>query len=602
MTVADLENSFCNMQSDTIDYVALKTYQDLKLHQVTIFYNKTVDTLSLELNNAIQKMIQMNPAVIINMATFNLVTPNKFLSSTVIENPRRLSLYTILIEENNNLDDQVVQVEEYINIFIKLSPMAIRPKCLLLFLKNDLPNENILEKILRYAWSKKFVDFSIISWKYYFNKTSDSHLYYLNPFSNTFVRKDNCQIENIFPDKLINVSKYPFKLLVTIQKPFISFSTDKYGNKKVEGAHYDILKIAIEKMNFKLINYYLDVKNNTLNNIVLRDSHNMLKNGYVNMLPQAIPDYFPGFNEMDLGCDYYDPLIAMVPIVSYTKLELPTYVLISVGLNPLLMIGIMHVARWLKLHTINIGTFKILQVIFGIPINLEPKKLPDRIIYLSIVLISLGYTTIYYSQFLDVQIVEKEDTFETLKDIADSKYDIYVNKRYYNTLLPNDTEDTLKIKNRAKPVSDIFQCLKLIYVKKVICMTNEFYAKYLVAKYLDADGKPLWKIAKPLFSQGKFKFSVEHAFPYTEKFQATFQQVYQNGVWPRAARRITRVIADDSTEMELKSDDMVVYELIGMICFGYTLSAVALVTELFVHWLKPSDQRVHRILVQSNEV
>ena len=601
MTVADLENSFCNMQSDTFDYVALKTYQDLKLHQVTIFYNKTVDTLSLELNIAIQKIIQINPAVVINMATFNLVTPNKFLSSSVIENPRRLSLYAVLINENSNMEKKMVQVEQFINMLIQLSPMAIRPRFLLLFLRNDFLNEYILEELLQYAWSKKFIDFSIISWKCHFNKTLDLHLYYLNPFFNTFVKKDYYHNEEIFPDKLINVSQYPFKLLVTNQKPFISFSTDKYGNKKVEGAHYNILKIAIEKMNFNLIHYYIDV-NSTLHAAVLHESFKALKNGHINMLPQGIPDLFPGFNEMNLGCNYYDTLTAMVPVISHTKLELPTYVLISVGLNPLLMIGIMHVARWLKLHTINIGTFKILQVIFGIPIDLEPKKLSDRIIYLSILLISLAYTTIYYSQFLDVQIVETEETFDTFKDIADSKYNIYINKRYYDTLLPNDTEDTLKIKNRAKPVSDIQECLKLLNTKRVICITNYFYATYLATKYLDAAGKPLCKIAKPVFSEGKLKFSVEHAFPYAEKFQATFQRIYESGIWPRAARRIRRVIANNSIETEVKSDDVFVYELIGMIGIGYTLSVVALVSEFFVRWLKPPEQHVHRISVQSNNV
>lgn len=107
-----------------------------------------------------------------------------------------------------------------------LSPVVIRPKCLLIFygIMYGIKNHGFrkaVHKLLYFAWSLKLLDFTIL----HLILKKDERFFYLGPFKNRFL---NFQLNDnptsvLFPNKLVGVQNFtiPSKLLHLVNRPCI---------------------------------------------------------------------------------------------------------------------------------------------------------------------------------------------------------------------------------------------------------------------------------------------------------------------------------------------------------------------------------------------
>lgn len=153
-------------------------------------YQATVFTRNSVRNYFFKELTSNVPAVIVDLTknlNQSLIPPNINLT--------RKSNLLVLIQDQLDFED----VKSNLELFIKLSPIKIRPKCLVIF-NYTTSNHNLIRSVLLYGWSKKFLDLTVIN-------LNNGEVFNYNPFSNVFGH-NQAKSADIFPIKLKNMNGY----------------------------------------------------------------------------------------------------------------------------------------------------------------------------------------------------------------------------------------------------------------------------------------------------------------------------------------------------------------------------------------------------------
>ena len=572
---------FCKAQDDVFNQISYKISEELKPYQVTIFFNNSKKSFSSEQTILCKEIMHRNPTQLIDVSKINANASNGVFSQTLLRNPRLISVHIIPIDKLS--DDDVDYVQRMLQFLIQLTTKSPRPRCLVICFNHEPTSADVFKNIFEYAWIKRFLDFTVIEIN--LTNSSAARLLYFNPFFNAFTDKNYNLTDQLFVNKLDNVNQYPLRLLLTNMIPFLRISVNRQGKKHVEGLYYLLLEIVAWKMNFK-ITFYESTVNTLEHTSIIEHSMALLKKGEIDMLTLAMSFVYSEFYKMDLGYHSSESLVAIVPVLSVSRLYIPMYILVYLLLNPLIVISMISCTHWLKIHNIKLGVFKVIQLLFGIPINLTTKRFTDRIVFFSIVLISMQYMMDFYSSVLDMHIVNDDVDLDTFEDMANSNIDIYVNKNYYVNHIPEDSEAARRLKVKMHQLNDIYKCLANLSQRNVMCITSQIYADYYASLYLDSGGQPVTKLAKPVFSQERLSFTTENGFPYTEQFQVIFQRIYESGIWPRRIRKENRTVLskeDDKFAVKISSGMSFHYQLYAILAIGYATAVLAFSMELMVH-------------------
>lgn len=101
------------------------------------------------------------------------------------------------------------EAETFLNFLVRQLSVIMRPKRLIVFSRNfEYTSEVDMSTVLKIAWKKKFLNFSVMVVKMY----SSSLIYHYNPFNDVIHLKESIEGIKVFPDKLRNVYKYPFHI------------------------------------------------------------------------------------------------------------------------------------------------------------------------------------------------------------------------------------------------------------------------------------------------------------------------------------------------------------------------------------------------------
>ena len=201
---------------------------------------------------------------------------NRSLEIPIFRNSRSSVIHVILQNEQSDFNGTYTILDN----FVRSSPIPMRPKCLLIFFGNMKSTYNV-ENLLQYAWSLKFLDFSIIK----IEEKNSIHFFNYNPFTENYVTEYVEAVINIFPDKLNNVHKYPFKLPGYHLPPFIC--VDKQSNKteKFNGIYYMYFESFAEKYNFTL-QFIMESGYDTLT--IFKNIFEKMEYNKVNAMPTAL--------------------------------------------------------------------------------------------------------------------------------------------------------------------------------------------------------------------------------------------------------------------------------------------------------------------------
>lgn len=167
---------------------------------MTVIYNRPAAREQETYCNAI---IKQTPAILTDFKNINILNDNRSSSKQSFQNPRQTTIYTILMKKSGRQDSRVNEIFKVFNDLVEISPVQPRPKFLLILLDDDWLDEE-LKTLLKYVWSLKFLDFTIVK----SNGNNGTFFMNYNPFARSFFKSSR----KVFPDKLIDVKKYPLTI------------------------------------------------------------------------------------------------------------------------------------------------------------------------------------------------------------------------------------------------------------------------------------------------------------------------------------------------------------------------------------------------------
>lgn len=187
-------------KSGSIIHTAL---YNLKPRHITIFANSSTRVNKEKSDYLFRGLANKIPAILIDLNHIRISGDNRSLQIPVLQYPRPSTIYVLLLQNEDN------EVFDMLNNLITISPIPTRPKCLLIIYSGKDWSELKVRRILRHAWTLKFLDFSIIR-----IDTNHTAFFNYNPFSKVYSTRYLNTISEIFPDKLNDVNEYPLSFSV----------------------------------------------------------------------------------------------------------------------------------------------------------------------------------------------------------------------------------------------------------------------------------------------------------------------------------------------------------------------------------------------------
>lgn len=477
-------NLFFNVESVKVQTDLHKIAQVRKLYQTTFFisanYTDAHTFLASEIPNEIYSF-GMDNKILYENSSENVLKNMYSLQESII------ILYTSNLEE----------FKPFVDFLIPKLSVRKRPKCLIAYSRNfQHANEMALIDTLKYAWKKKFLDFSFIS-------TPSSSVYYFNPFcSIVYLKKLNDEVE-IFPDKLLNLNGHPFYIP---NLKHLNNSLFLQSHRKVNiNSKFDITFVA------KVLNQSLVVKRNlthpptSLNHM---ESHGLDMHTYWPIRYDYLSNYSVS-SEVEL-----ENFVAIVPVIPLPRSDISFKIYYVFPLTSPIVFFLLYLFNRFQAISRHIRTFDIVQILLSQPIKCLPQKMAHRMIFVTAIIVSVKIMNDFLANTFIMQFEQEEIPFNTHKDLWNSQLQPYTDSYTVKEIKPND-EYLTRIIDRTRIVDNIVDCIETLNNwKNVTCITYEFLAKIYQAKFPDA-----MKVAKtPVFTvNGRF-YVFAKASPYAMKF------------------------------------------------------------------------------------
>lgn len=354
----------------------------------------------------------------------------------------------------------------FFDFFTELSSKFAHPKCLLICLNCRKESGGLFKSILQYAWSKKFLDFSIIDVS---EETDESFLHYMNPFYDVIMRQNFTKDVIIFPDKLQDGNGYPLRLPFYNFPKFLpaslTYEIDENGAiTNIGGPFYRLLCVAIKKINmaphFPVIvanTYSTGQRISSVKNSLLNDTVNMNAATFTTGVIEGSDEILL----LEIQHNATDVVI-LVPKLFSKKLNIPPNIVIYLIIMPLTVAGLSYIVNHLKLVTEAWEIFSVFQVLFGIPVSKQPKMITDRILFSCIILLSMAYSIDFYSEMLDLNIVDQEVPFDSFEMIDKSGLEPFIHKLHLRSTVMSEDEYLQNILKKAGPIQFDETCVDII--------------------------------------------------------------------------------------------------------------------------------------------
>ena len=497
----------CNSCFESIQKCVLQYIDPRKTH---FFFNNTEMKSLPRTNVLLRKALQSMPYV-----TMDLEDISAIYSNTSILSFNLATLNVILFGEFN-----FQNVRSIINLMVDLDNVNPRPKTLLIFHSYNISSSSSTKAILEYAWTKKFLDFTIID--------ESCTIQYYNPFTYRIITRPLKMDTMAFPNKLSNTNGYKFRV-GKISRDMI-FQTSNGSTFATQAFMFPIIYTALRKINFRV--QYVELGKNKSHIEGFEELTGKLGRNEINL--GASPSMFTGnisnsMVQLVLENDCQN-LVAMMPITSAVKLYLPMTSVTNLVLIPCAIIAIVYIARILEIIRVQWTAFHIICIIFGMSMNRSPQKTPGRILFVAIFIVSLPYSADFYSNFLNVELGDDEISFDTFESIDASGLKAYVySGLYYHAFWQNDSH-VQNIQRRTEKVLTLRDRVSSLVngSDRHVCIEIESYLRI----FMNRSRYPIQKakLAKPVFNCLRLVYNFERVSPYVQAFQDIFRRFYEAGL------------------------------------------------------------------------
>ena len=584
-------NSVHGLGNNWLDSLLQQITETLGTYQIALFINSN-KTISTPLQNTIfQQIIQEVPSVVIDLAKSPIPSDYKPLALPGFRNPRHVTLYLVIHREVSNSNSST-NLNAFFDFFVKLQPHYTQPKCLVILLSDKISNTYI-RSVFKYAWAKKFLDFSIL------DVNADHHatintiplLHYYNPFYGIFHREYFNSNFLIFPDKLYDGNGNSLKVPIFHFSPYLEVKMNNDSIiEKITGSYYELMPIIAKRINFYL-EYIFEVENGTLSSIL--DDTN-LQNSHLNMMPIPFPRSLQSsltessYLALDSGFIYED-VVVLVPVIEIGNINISLKIFQFIFIVPFITGCFSRLLHFLKIKCEKLMTFNVLQVLLSVSLHNPPKKLVGRIIYFCIIILSIQYARDFYSDLID-NLVNDEVTFNSFDDIIDYPLQPYVDRLLMERAFVDEDQFLGYVKKKSIPVEDVGECADLLQVNKTMaCIAMRLRARVFTKRYLNKNRSPIMMIAKPVILSERWAYLFEKSSPYIDKFYDLLQRLFEFGVFKHIVnanyRKKSLEVEEDKEEEDDTQSDLFL-QLQSILTFGYGVSVGVFCAELVFNKLK----------------
>lgn len=447
----------------------------------------------------------------------------------------------------------------------------MRPRCLFVIWPETIWLEDEVKKLLEYAWSKKFLDFTVLKMN-----DNSSGIFDYNPFRESYNFQNLLEAKEMFPDKIKDVNKYPLTMPMFDAKPQLVVEHEDGKTYKIRGKSWNWVKIIMSHFNFSPD---LIVESND-NSFKAFNVHFVnLEESKYRLIPLAFM-INPFYNDRKfiIGNTVFENKVSvMVPVIKKFRIHFTTDILMFIVSFPLILLIFFGLKCVLKLDSGTWSNLYVYQIFIGLSAR-KPNKLAERVIFLLLAGLSIVYANVFLTAVGDMKMVNYEQSFGTYQDLVDSKMKMY-------TLIPANPHDTNEVKSflsRAEQVTTGEECAdKLIETRSAACVLPYIKARSLVKKNLDAEGVPIMKLDGPTYFHQYAAFAYEKASPFADKFDKLVQLIKESGIMKiQNDQEDVQIHSDARTSQAELEEDTLVQQLLSILFVGYLSAMLAFVKEL----------------------
>lgn len=495
------------------------------------------------------------------------------------------SLESIVIFYPNTFNE----VELFINFWYLENTVRKTAKCLIIYLSNNFTHKDeiYLINVLKYAWKKTFLDFSV-QVENLKKKTDSSYwIYHFNPFSELIYRNflHDDYIE-IFPDKIKNAHKFP----LYISNPEFSSIAVRTARKPDRQYHFSTTDYYVLNFVAKIIN--LNVVTTNLPVEWFLDSNYLMKYNFdLHGIGLRSADYEWSFLIPKEIMDNY--IVAFVPIIPASRLDTFLRMFNNLLMMCFIIFSFLFFYNYFHSKLRQFKTSEVLQILLGQSIRQEPKKIVTRIIMITLMMASFIFLNDIFFEIISMAFEKKEIPFDTYEDLNNAKLQTYTNQNYLTDprFQKNNIQDPnlLKVLNKTVTVDSelsFVSCLATLKNwKNVSCIGA--MRENLLSQYLDLNGQPTMKVAKPpIFAEPSGFYWFSKSSVYAMKFHEIMRRIRETSLmhWPMLVAENRSFV--DFKEPEKDFDKIKTEHVLIVLTVGYSIAAIIFIMELILFNVK----------------
>ncbi|XP_043483247.1 uncharacterized protein LOC122511816 [Leptopilina heterotoma] len=466
------------------------------------------------------------------------------------------------------------------------SGILTRPKCLIIIFL-DVDHPLIYKEFLDRMWKNLFLDLTILE-----VLQENVTIHQLNPFISYTTRSFSRQTE-LFPDKLKNLNRYPFKVGVFDSPPFFLLKS-KNNSIDISGPDASVLKEFARLMNFKISFIQSNVsrfgkfgclKSKTSGFLLDLIDHRIRMVGGRSITTKAIcPRNL--IESMDFEMDHY---VFLFPLFKKTSYQM------SIGSSfyySLIVIALCATISWTveyfgKFDKTIWNKFAILQILLGLGLPREPEKFKEKCFFLVFLITSFFWSSNIISSLTDIQFQVKEEIkMNTLTDLM--KSDLLISCSLNVAPEMRKVVDIEKVGEwwKDERIVNYENCIDVLLSKRnVACIMKLSVADHQTR---GTDRRKGLKHLDHYLYSSMNAFLMEPGSPFIGKFSSLYLELASAGLvekWQFSDRKNSNSESTDENEEESTEEDVTVKTtsfLLGIMIIGCSASFLAFFGELLM--------------------
>jgi len=468
-----------------------------------------------------------------------------------------------------------------------------RPKVLVLMIFRRPCHD--LTTLFRAMWSKKILDTIVVEYsKFEYSDKWSTIVHRYNPFNDSHTEEPYSADVAWFTDDFPNMQGYPFVYAFTRRPPYSDIASTSKG-QELKGVDKILSEILAEKMNFtavpKIITepiYFQKMPNGSQYGILID-----ITSGKYDALLITVP-MSGNFHDVQYAIQYTNPLFIENWCFVVPKLLAKHNFMTGTAIRLLLMsfsiVGIFWLcSRIMKFNPDRWHSLRIVGIILAASFPPAPTKLHERIIFLSILVISTSYSSVLFAALTSTGFSsDRYVQFDHLQDLINSDLVLMMHENLRDVIKQYNNVFEHHIRKSGKKIlriSSSDMCLKeLLMHQNVSCFVEENWAK-LIAMSNMRNGETVMKTTKLCYLSPPVGNVFPEGSPYVRRVSDLFRMLASAGIrdkWHHEylrneTKKTTFQVNRDRVDFKYVS---VLYPTIHVLVTGYSISAFVFICEL----------------------